>query len=55
MQFKHQKIKETNGSDLLIKLLNKLDLKLQINFSRVEIVNTNVIFVVKDLLRELEF
>ena len=36
-----KKLKETNGSDLLIKLLNKLDLKLQINFSRIEIVNTN--------------
>jgi DNA-directed RNA polymerase subunit beta' len=36
-----KKLKETNGSDLLIKLLNKLDLKLQINFSRIEIINTN--------------
>jgi len=36
-----KKLKETNGSDLLIKLLNKLDLKLQINFSRIEIINAN--------------
>ena len=41
-----KKLKEINGSDLLIKLINKLDLKLQINFSRTEIINTN------DLRRE---
>ena len=41
-----KKLKETNGSELLLKLLNKLDLKLQINFSRIEIINTN------DLRRE---
>ena len=41
-----KKLKRTNGSELLIKLLNKLDLKLQINFSRIEIINTN------DLRRE---
>ena len=41
-----KKLKKTNGSELLIKLLNKLDLKLQINFSRIEIINTN------DLRRE---
>ena len=38
-----KKLKETNGSDLLIKLLNKLNLKLQINFSRIEIINTSEI------------
>ena len=38
-----KKLKETSGSDLLIKLLNKLNLKLQINFSRIEIINTSEI------------
>ena len=38
-----KKLKETNGSDLLIKLLNKLNLKLHINFSRIEIINTSEI------------
>ena len=38
-----KKLKETNGSDLLIKLLNKLNLKLQINFSSIEIINTSEI------------